>query len=95
MTENQSLTWWVGGLIGGALVLVACVVAHDRGADQAFIDHLFDFHLDVGEIQRELEQEKSKRDYDKSTQREWVRDMNFRDHEVGTYTPPENNGNRD
>jgi hypothetical protein len=92
MTENQSLLAWVGGIVGAALVLVVGVVAHDR---LAIVDHLFDFHLDVAEVQRELEQEREDREHNKAVQREWCRDLSFRDHEVGTCTPPENNGNRD
>ncbi len=92
MTENKSLLAWVGGLFGGALVLVAAVVAQDR---IAIVDHLFDFHLDVDEIQREVQNERSKRENNREIQREWSRDLSFKDHEVGTCTPPENNGNRD
>lgn len=89
-------------------MLVLGVFAHDRGIDQAIVDHLFDFHFDP---QEQLEADRERYDAEKRSQevkkqnhdkfcdevQNWWKDSDnaFSSSNEGTYTPPENNGCRD
>lgn len=108
MDLNKQLYWWLATIMFCTLVLVGGVIAHDRGIDQAMIDHLLDFHLDV---QERLEEDRDRYEADKIIEAEKQRRYNEFSDEVsgwwrdsgdsgsssdrGTYTPPENNGNRE
>lgn len=111
MSENRSLAYWIMGIFSVALLLIVGVVAHDKGIDQAIIDHLFDFHFDAEHVQQEIENDRIQRDVDRAVQAERERRHNAFADEImgfwrdsdncsggnneGTYTPPENNGCRD
>lgn len=111
MDQNKQLGWWIGSIMFCALALVVGVMAHDRGVDQAIIDHLFDFHFDAGHVQEEIERHKAQEEVDRIVQAERQRRYNEFADEVmgfwrdsdncsggrgdGTYTPPENNGCRE
>jgi hypothetical protein len=95
MSQNRTLATWLACIFIFTGLLVGSIIAHDRGADQAIVDHIFHFHVDMEDFQNELEEERTKNELNKEVQREWVRDMQFRDHDVGTVSPPDHNGNRD
>lgn len=106
MSENKHLAWMLGIIMFCTLALVGGVIAHDRGVDQAMIDHLFDFHFDPQEAleadrerweDQKRETERKQQQYDKFVDevRNWARDSDSSSSDRGTYTPPENNGCRD
>lgn len=109
MTEHKKFLWTLFSIFSGAFLLVLGVFAHDRGADQAVIDHFFDFHLDMDKVQEQLEEDKFNRDVQAQIQaendkrrEEWtaeVRELwggnSSRDNDCGTVSPPDHNGNRD
>lgn len=108
MEQNKQLAWCVGFMLFFTVTLVGCVIAHDRGIDQAIVDHLFDFHFDPQEA---AERDKDRWEADKIIEAErqrrhnefcdevqnWWRDSDnaFSGCNEGTYTPPDNNGCRD
>lgn len=78
MTENKKLAYFSLTLLGISAFLVAGVIAHDRGLDQAFIDHLCDFHVNSDAIHQEvdrIEKDKQKALEREERIREWCEDI--------------------
>jgi hypothetical protein len=106
MEQNKQLAWWMGSILFCSIALVGGVMAHDRGIDQAIVDHLFDFHFDP---QHALEQDRDRyeaerrkeearqRHYDEFCKEleSWSRDSDNSSSGEGTYSPPDNNGCRE
>lgn len=64
-------------ILGLTALLIVAVVAHDRAADVATIEHFVDFHLDTDRIVEDAKKEQeakvqSKKDYDA-----FVKDVKF------------------
>lgn len=95
MSENRSLIHWIVAIFSVAVLLVAGVMAHDRGIELAIVDHLFDFHINEHAVRDELDRmTQEKHDKEQKT-KEWVNDIRWeRDSEsgsndVGTVGPPD------
>ena len=90
MSDNGKLLGWLLGIFTTAFLLIAGVIAHDRGTDQAIIDHIFDFHLDYDSAMSDIEADKFRKEVEDRTQaqneqrreewasevREWWKDGN-------------------
>ena len=94
MNENRHLCYMMAIIFGCALFLVVAVIAHDRGCDQAIVDHLFHFHIDEHAVREKLDRMRHEKDINDRTTQEWVNDLRWKDSsdygpDVGTVGPPD------